>query len=427
MGAASPEGALEAALSEFRAGDLAAASSRLDALLAADPRNARALHLSGEVAARGGDLQAAAARLAKAAALSAAPDIRASLARVRWRQGDIVTASAAAGESLAARPGFVPAVVVSAFCDHARGDAEGFRRSLAATGLPDADPMVVEFAFQAIAEAVRDGRRVFARETAPRAAPPPSLTVVTCSIDEAKLSRCEKALAAALGRGFEHVRIRAPRSIAQAYNQALAHARTDAVLFVHDDVEVLSPRLDALLAASLARADVVGVAGTRQLSGPTLGWSGQGAMRGWLVHGGGATATWDFSALALHGGLQGGMQGLDGCFIAARTEAARAIGFDAERFDAFHLYDLDFSLRAARAGLAVSVDTDILVAHASRGRLGPAWEEQARRFNARFAPMGHTPARPSHFHAARLAGADEARRLHDELNGFCAALGTRAE
>lgn len=426
MGPPSPEDPLQAALSEWRAGDLASASSRIEALLAADPRNARALHLAGEIAAKGGDLDAAADRLGAAAAASGAAEIRASLARVRWRQGDGLAAAAAARESLAARPGFVPALLVAAFCDHARGDATGFRRTLAQAGLPDADPTVVEFVFQAIAEIVGDGRRVFA--PAPLGdAPPLSLTVVTCSVDAAKLARCEGALAAALAPGFAHVKVRAPRSIAEAYGRALAEARTDAVAFVHDDVEVLSPQLDRLLSRALARADVVGVAGTRLLGGPTLGWSGQAAMRGWLVHGGSASAAWDFSALALHGGLQAGMQGLDGCFIAARTAAARAVGFDAETFDAFHLYDLDFSLRAARAGLAVAVDTDILIAHASRGKLGPAWEEQARRFNARFAPMGSAPARPSHFHAVRLPGADEALALHGELNGFCAALGTRAE
>ncbi len=270
-------------------------------------------------------------------------------------------------------------------------------------------------------------RRVFAGASpSPIAAAPISLTVVTCSIDPKKLARCEEALRTALAPGFRHLRFHAPPSIAAAYNDALADADTDAILFVHDDVEILTPQLDVLLARSLARADVVGIAGTRRLAGPTLGWSGQRDLRGWLVHGDGESADWDFSALALHGGLQGGMQGLDGCFIAARMQVARAIAFDAETFDAFHFYDLDFSLRAQRAGYAVAVDTDILLAHASRGRLGPAWEEQARRFNAKFAPIGKAPSQPNHFHAVRLSGRDEALRLHAELNGFCEALGSRA-
>jgi len=102
------------------------------------------------------------------------------------------------------------------------------------------------------------------------------------------------------------------------------------------------------------------------------------------------------------------------------------VGFDARSFDAFHFYDLDFCLRAQRAGHAIAVTTEVLVAHASRGRLGFAWEAQARRFREKFSPLGRAPARPSHFHATALASADESLRLHAELNGFCRAIGTYA-
>ena len=423
----SPSGGLGDVLARFRAGELAAAEAGIATFLARDPAHAHALHLGGEIAARAGDLELAASRRRAAAASAPAPEVLASLARVSWRRGDIEAALAESRRSLAARPGFVPALLVEALGLFAAGDAAACRQRLVAAGLPDADPMVVEFAFQAIAEIVRDGRRVFARAGPPSAVGQlPSLTVVTCSVDEAKLARCRAALRACLAPGFEHLEIRAPRSLAQAYNRALAEARGEAIVFIHDDVEVLSPGLDGLLARALARADVVGIAGTRRLAGPTIGWAGQREMRGWLVHGSSEAATWDFSALSLHAGLAGGMQGLDGCFIAARTAAARAVGFDEATFDGFHFYDLDFCLRAHRAGLAVAVDADILVAHASRGRLGPAWEAQAQRFVSRFAPLGQAPAAPNHFHAARLASADEARRLHAELDGFCAALGTRS-
>ena len=418
---------LGAVLAQFRGGDLASARAGIDALLASDPGNAQALHLAGEIAARTGDLDLAASRLHAAAASAPVPEILASLARVSWGRGETQAALAGARRSLAARPGFVPALLVEAFALFATGDAAGCRQRLVAAGLPDADPMVVEFAFQALAEIVRDGRRVFALADPPRAAgPSPSLTVVTCSVDEGKLARCRAALRACLAPGFEHLEIRAPRSLAGAYNGALARARGEAIVFVHDDVEVLSPGLDDLLARALARADVVGIAGTRRLAGPTIGWAGQREMCGWLVHGSSDSAAWDFSALALRAGLAAGMQGLDGCFLAARTAAARATGFDADTFDGFHFYDLDFCLRAHRAGLTVAVDTDILVAHASRGKLGPAWEAQAQRFVSKFATLGQAPAAPNHFHATRLASADEARRLHAELNGFCAALGTRS-
>jgi|GEM_PF-1675365 len=426
MASSSSPGDLQAALERLRAGDVDAAEAMVAPLLAADPAHAQALHLGGEIAARAGRLDLAASRLDAAARAAPDPAILASAARVHWRLGDLAAASAAARRSLEARPGFLPALLVDALARHASGDAAGCRERLALTGLPDAGPMAVEFAFQAVAEIVKDGRRVFAADT-PRSAIAacPTLTVVTCSVDEAKLARCRAALAATLAPGFEHIKIRAPRSLADAYNGALARARGEAIVFVHDDVEVLSPRLDGLLARALASADIVGVAGTRRLAGPTLGWGGQPAMRGWLVHGSSAAGAWDFSALSLHAGLAGGMQGLDGCFIAARTAAARKVGFDAATFDGFYFYDLDFCLRAHRAGLAVATDTAILVAHASRGGLGTAWQAQAQRFASKYAPLGREPSQPSHFHAVRLAGAGEALRLQAELDGFCLVLGSR--
>jgi tetratricopeptide (TPR) repeat protein len=415
---------LEGALAAFRSGDLATARRIVDESLSRGPADARALHLSGEIAARAGDLDRALRDLAAAALAAGTPDVLASLARAQWRRGDGDAAREASARALALAPGYLPAALVAAFVDSARGDTGSAGHLLAGAGLRDPDPARVEFVFQALVDNARDGRRAFVPPGRP-AAPPLTITVVVCSVTPEKLARCRAALEASLAPGFEFLAIGDARSLAEAYNRALAAAKGEAVVFLHDDVEVVSPGLDALLASALARADVVGVAGTRRLAGPTLGWGGQAPMAGWLVHTDATGIPWDFSLLALKGGLAGGMDALDGCFLAARTASARRIGFDEKTFDAFHFYDLDFCLRARRAGLAVAVDTDILVRHASRGSLGADWQSQAGRFVAKFAPMATEAAKPNHFHAARLAGRETALALHDELNGFCAALGTR--
>jgi len=349
-----------------------------------------------------------------------------SWSRVQWRRGDVAACRESASRALAQAPGYLPAALVAAFAESAAGDTASAGRLLATAGLREADPPRVEFAFQALADNAREGRRAFAAPSR-EAAPPLSLTVVVCSVTDEKLARCRASLEASLAPGFEFIAIRDARSLAEAYNRALAAARGEATVFLHDDVEVVSPGLDAPLARALARADVVGVAGTRKVAGPTLGWAGQAPLAGWLVHTDTAGAHWDFSLLSLRGGLVGGMEALDGCFLAARTASARRVGFDEKTFDGFHFYDLDFGLRARRAGMAVAVDTDILVRHASRGALGADWQAQAGRFVAKFAPMATEPAKPNHFHAARLATREIALALHDELNGFCAALGTRED
>jgi hypothetical protein len=415
----------EEALARFREGNLPAAQAAIDGVLSATPSDPRALHLGGDIAARCGDIVLARSRLAAAANASApGPELLSSLARVRWRLGEIPAAAQDAARALEMRPRFPPAAIVAAFCAQAQGDPAGFLRHVASLGLPDAEPPVVDLAFRALAEAAGDGKRLFLPPD-PAASPALSLTVVVCSIDEAKLARCRRALEESLPPGFEFIVIRDARGLAEAYNRGLAAARGEAIVFLHDDVEILSPDAGAILSRSLSRADVIGVAGTRRLAGPTLGWAGQQSLSGWLVHGSSASSVWDFSALGLHGGLIGGMQALDGCLLAARTRAARAIGFDSATFDAFHFYDLDFCLRAHRAGLRVAVATDMLVAHASRGSLGAAWDAQAARFKAKFAPLGREAPQPNHFYATRCASRDAALRLHGELNGFCAAIGAR--
>ncbi|MBK7660783.1 MAG: glycosyltransferase [Betaproteobacteria bacterium] len=415
---------LEGALAAYRSGDLAGARRLIDDSLARAPGDGRALHLSGEIAARACDLDRALADLAQAARVAGTPDVLASLARTQWRRGDGEASREASARALALAPGYLPAALVAAFVDSARGDTGSAGRLLASAGLREADPARVEFAFQALADNAREGRRAFAPPVRP-VDPPLSITVVVCSVTDTKLARCRAALDAALAPGFEFIAIRDARSLAEAYNRAIARANGEAIVFLHDDVEVISPGLDALLARALTRADVVGVAGTRSLAGPTLGWAGQAAMAGWLVHTDATGGPWDFSLLAFTAGLAGGMEALDGCFLAARAGAARRVGFDEGTFDGFHFYDLDFCLRARRTGHAVAVDTDILVRHASRGALGPDWQAQAGRFVAKFAPIATAPAQPNHFHAARLANRETALALHDELNGFCATLATR--
>ena len=56
--------------------------------------------------------------------------------------------------------------------------------------------------------------------------------------------------------------------------------------------------------------------------------------------------------------------------------------FDAERYDGFHLYDLDFAWRASGAGTRLAVPLDLLLLHRSAGRYDVAWRRYARRFVA---------------------------------------------
>ena len=74
------------------------------------------------------------------------------------------------------------------------------------------------------------------------------------------------------------------------------------------------------------------------------------------------------------------IQAIDGYFMAARREAALQLGFDEETFAHWHLYDIDFSWRAHKAGMRCAVANDILAVHLSPGNFDPRWQEQADLF-----------------------------------------------
>ena len=261
------------------------------------------------------------------------------------------------------------------------------------------------------------GGAPFAPPPAPAQARSVPISVVACSIEPAKEAALRAHYGAALaGREHEIVVIRDARSLAEGYTRGLAATRHPLVVFSHDDVAFASPDPFSHLAHALSRHDVVGLAGTTRLTGPALGWSGHPHLHGWLAYPAGG-ASFDATAYSLQAGVIGGMQALDGLLLAARREAAERVGFDAATFDGFHFYDLDFTYRAHRAGLAVAVTTDVIGVHASKGHFGAEWQRYGERFRTKFAELAG--ARGQHYiPAARVADGAALLRFYGALRGL---------
>lgn len=209
-----------------------------------------------------------------------------------------------------------------------------------------------------------------------------SVSVVVCSIDAQKTKRIRAHYETLFaGRRSEIILIDDARSLCEGYNRGFARCSGDVVIFSHDDIEIASPEFPTRLLRHLATNDLVGVAGTSHLDGAT--WNSAGWPR---IHGCVAHSQHDASFIVHCFGPppSGPVEALDGLFFAAKREVCEAIGFDAVTFDGFHLYDLDFSYRALLAGFRSAVASDILVVHASAGRLDAAWQDYARRFASKY-------------------------------------------
>lgn len=212
----------------------------------------------------------------------------------------------------------------------------------------------------------------------PRASP--TLSVVTCSIDPLKYARLEAHLHAAFaGRPWELIGIHDARSLGEGWRRGVAASRGELLVLCHDDIELLGADPYGVLVDALAVFDLVGCAGTRRLSSYTWVWGGLADNDGRVAHpaagGGFVQCVYGPGAARV-----GGIEALDGALLGLRRAVFERVDFDIETYDGFHLYDIDFSHRAARAGLAVGLAADLVLLHHSDGRFDAEYKRYAERF-----------------------------------------------
>jgi tetratricopeptide (TPR) repeat protein len=218
---------------------------------------------------------------------------------------------------------------------------------------------------------------------------PGRISVVVCSIVPDKLSRLRDNLAERLaGEDWELIHIGDAASLCDGYNRGIARASGELVVMCHDDIRILSRDFAARLRAYLAAYDLIGVAGTTHVTGPSWGWSGAPHTFCWVSQ---AFLTAQYRTdgpvtllMGSRGPVVPDAQMLDGVFLAARRRLLQTLRFDATTFDRFHFYDLDFSYRAHLAGAKVAICLDIALFHDSAGNYNEDYWRYAEHFRAKF-------------------------------------------
>ena len=159
----------------------------------------------------------------------------------------------------------------------------------------------------------------------------------------------------------------------------MRRARGDIMVFSHDDILILDPDFGRKIGHRLQDFDILGFAGTRRVIAKNWWHAGLPWSSGAVAHireGVLSLSAWNIEPWPVVDGIQG----IDGLCIMARREVAEEIGFDETIFDGFHLYDLDFSFSAWRAGKKLGVCCDIPVIHASTG----SYDEKHARYGRLF-------------------------------------------
>jgi GT2 family glycosyltransferase len=205
-------------------------------------------------------------------------------------------------------------------------------------------------------------------------------SVIICSIDPNRFANV-KAMYEGIFRGtaWELIHINDARSLAEGYNRGIARSKGDKLIFSHDDITVFSPDLPGRLEKHLSGFDIVGVAGTTLLQYPAWYHAGPPHIFGQVAN----PSPGDRLTVSIYGApfpVIRDIQAIDGLFMAANRSIFPSISFDSALFDGFHLYDLDFSYSAFRAGLRIAVVNDICILHASGGNYDEVWKRYARKF-----------------------------------------------
>lgn len=209
------------------------------------------------------------------------------------------------------------------------------------------------------------------------------ISFIVCSHRPERLARFRQEVLP-LFQPAELLAITDARSLAEGYSRGMAQANGAIWVFCHDDIAIRSPQPRQRLLRYLRGFDVLGVAGARELVGPSWCEAGWPHLRGSVAH---PPTTgqphWEWIAYGCGQPVEGDIVALDGLFIAAHREVARNIGWDAATFDGFHGYDVDFTWRAHQAGYRLGVINELLVVHDSRGSYDPQWLKYADKLRAK--------------------------------------------
>jgi hypothetical protein len=206
------------------------------------------------------------------------------------------------------------------------------------------------------------------------------IAFAACIADRDKLARYAlPGLRRAMEPGSAFAELETTTSIHEVYNEALEHFAPvedlEALVLLHEDVELFDPDFCSLVRAALADPEVaiVGAVGARGVR--SLAWW-EGEMAGRVDESRGRID---------HGFADVRVDSVDGLLLVLSPWAVRHLRFDTETFSGFHAYDVDICFSARAAGKRVVV-ADLPLMHHTKGGYGDkaVWDAANAAFQAKW-------------------------------------------
>jgi len=163
-------------------------------------------------------------------------------------------------------------------------------------------------------------------------------------------------------------------SLTQTYNKGMNQAKNDIVVFMHDDIQILTKDWGKKLLAHYKDSEygILGVAGTKKLTETGVWWTNRESMYGCVKHTDGKKV-WNSEFSYNFGNRIKDVVVVDGVFFSCdKTKIKKT--FD-ESYPGFHYYDISFCFDNFKEDVKIGVHFDISIIHKSVGEVNDSWND----------------------------------------------------
>jgi glycosyltransferase involved in cell wall biosynthesis len=169
-------------------------------------------------------------------------------------------------------------------------------------------------------------------------------------------------------------------SLSEIYNMGLKEAKSDIIVFCHDDIIFNTKNWGEKVIKAFNRNQgygILGLAGTTHMV-DGMWWRIRKAMHGSVKHTDGIK-TWENKYSESYGNQLKEVVAVDGVFMAVHRSRI-VLGFD-QRFEGFHFYDIPFCVENYLEGVDVGVMSNIEIVHKSVGATNEKWDLNKKLFD----------------------------------------------
>jgi glycosyltransferase involved in cell wall biosynthesis len=173
------------------------------------------------------------------------------------------------------------------------------------------------------------------------------------------------------------------KSLSQVYNEILSEAKTDIIVFCHDDIYFDTTGWYHKLMKHFDKSDygIIGMAGTTDMPASGKWWEDRKKMIGIVNHENGGKKWESKYSESLNNNI-GQTIIVDGLFIAVDRKKIKK-SFN-EEFEGFHFYDIPFCFENHLEGVKIGVITNIRITHKSIGQTNEQWEKNRQLFEKKY-------------------------------------------